>query len=150
MKAAYSANFLGAASGFSIDPQTGMASGTTTDDYGKFLVGIACNEWREGIKINTIRKDYVITVCTDKQNVSFYPNPFKEGFYLDIFNLQGAIVKIYDIQGALILKQPLTTGHTFIDTQHLFKGAYIVKYSYQKDISSRRKWDFQIVKIIKQ
>ena len=49
----------------SVDVHTGMLSGRP-DVVGRFLVTVCCNEWRHGIKINTIKREFqfVVTDCT--------------------------------------------------------------------------------------
>ena len=48
-----------------INPVTGVITGTP-NRIGRFLVTVCCNEWRHGIKINTIKREFqfVITDCS--------------------------------------------------------------------------------------
>ncbi len=46
---------------FSIDPVTGVFSGTPTG-LGKWVFAICATEWRDGVPINFIRRDYMIQV----------------------------------------------------------------------------------------
>ncbi len=46
---------------FSLDPQTGILSSQPTIQ-GRYLVGVCCDEWRNGVKINTVRRDIAISI----------------------------------------------------------------------------------------
>lgn len=50
-----------------VDPTTGMVSGTP-NKIGRYLVTVCCHEWRDGIMINTIRREFqfVVTDCSKK------------------------------------------------------------------------------------
>lgn len=52
---------LGAASGLTIDPQTGVLTGTPTQQ-GTFVVGICVEEYRNGVLLSTILRDFQYTV----------------------------------------------------------------------------------------
>ncbi len=48
-----------------IDPHTGLITGTP-NRVGRFLVTVCCHEWRDGIMINTVKREFqfVVTPCT--------------------------------------------------------------------------------------
>lgn len=48
-----------------IDPQTGIITGTP-NIQGRYVVNVCCHEWRNGVKINTIRREFqfVVTNCS--------------------------------------------------------------------------------------
>lgn len=50
---------------FTIDPETGMLTGTP-NQTGRFIVTVCCHEWRNGTIINTLSRDvqFVITDCS--------------------------------------------------------------------------------------
>ena len=50
---------------FTIDPVTGVLSGTPTQT-GRFIVTVCCHEWRNGTIVNTLSRDvqFVITDCS--------------------------------------------------------------------------------------
>jgi gliding motility-associated-like protein len=50
-----------------VDPETGIISGTP-NKLGRFLVTVCCHEWRDGIKINTTKREFqfVVTDCSKK------------------------------------------------------------------------------------
>ena len=58
----YSANFpIAANPPFSIDPRTGVITGTPTL-LGIFAITVCCKEWRNGVVINTIRREFQVDV----------------------------------------------------------------------------------------
>ncbi len=52
---------IGGIPAISIDQATGMVT-LRPNLTGKYLVAVACSEWRAGVKINTIRKEYEVLV----------------------------------------------------------------------------------------
>lgn len=50
-----------------IDPKTGMITGTPSL-IGRFVVTVCCNEWRNGVIINTVKREFqfVVTNCSRK------------------------------------------------------------------------------------
>lgn len=60
-----SLNPLGGNPQLSINPITGLITGTP-NIQGRFVVTICCNEWRNGVIINTIKRDFqfVVTDCS--------------------------------------------------------------------------------------
>ncbi len=66
-----------------IDPRTGIMSGTP-NRTGRYLVTVCCNEWRNGILISTIKREFqfVVTSCSklviaDIPVLTSYPNTFE-------------------------------------------------------------------------
>jgi gliding motility-associated-like protein len=67
-----------------IDPKTGIITGTP-NRTGRYLVTVCCNEWRDGVIINTIRREFqfVVTPCSKVvvANIPLmtaaYPNTFE-------------------------------------------------------------------------
>ena len=61
-------------------------------------------------------------------NIAVYPNPPNDNITIDIVSLtKGESISIYDIQGQLILQQPLQHAKTNINISTLAKGVYFVK-----------------------
>ena len=62
---------LPASPGFGIDGQTGLISGTPTQQ-GQFVVGICVSEYRNGFKLSTVRLDYQfnVTNCISNNTAS--------------------------------------------------------------------------------
>lgn len=72
-KPPYSGKFpLGAL--VSIDPKTGIISGVAPNDVGEYVVAVYVQEWRNGILINTTKKELqvYVTNCT-QPSASLYP-----------------------------------------------------------------------------
>lgn len=48
-----------------IDPATGLITGTP-NRVGRYLVTVCCHEWRRGVMINTVKREFqfVVTACT--------------------------------------------------------------------------------------
>jgi len=68
----------------SIDPKTGLLAGTP-NRMGRYLITVCCNEWRHGIMINTVKREFqfVVTNCskTVEANIPLlapYPNTFEQ------------------------------------------------------------------------
>ncbi len=81
--------------------------------------------------INGEGKTFQTTVATDIEEVvenqfAVYPNPAKDGFYIDA--KEQGYVCIYDLSGQLVLKQ-IVDAVSYIDIQSLAKGVYLVKLS---------------------
>jgi gliding motility-associated-like protein len=49
-----------------IDPRTGLLTGTPSGDAARFVVTVCCHEWRNGVKINTVTREFQFSVtgCT--------------------------------------------------------------------------------------
>ena len=58
-----------------IDPETGLLTGSP-NLVGQFLVGICVEEWRDGVKIGEVRRDfqYNVRVCSDPPTAIFEAN----------------------------------------------------------------------------
>ena len=57
------ANPLGLSAGLIVNPVTGLITGRP-DRIGVFVVCVRCNEWRGGIKINSVQMEYQLVVNT--------------------------------------------------------------------------------------
>jgi hypothetical protein len=79
--------------GLSLNPLTGVLSGTPTET-GVYLVTVACHEWRNGQEINTVRKEFEVIVAGHNAetpllganlgyDVYVVPNPSSGTFYLN-------------------------------------------------------------------
>ena len=49
-----------------IDPENGLMTGTPSGDAARYVVTVCCHEWRNGIKINTVTREFQFSVtgCT--------------------------------------------------------------------------------------
>lgn len=66
-----------------VDARTGIISGTP-NHIGRYLVTICCSEWRNGIKINTVKREFqfVVTSCSKAVTADIplhtsYPNTYE-------------------------------------------------------------------------
>ena len=58
-------------------------------------------------------------------NLRVYPNPANHSFKIDgLLEAATNLVKVYSIQGALVLEQTLTPENNMVNTQNLPSGAY--------------------------
>ncbi len=66
-------NMLGGVDVLQIDPQTGLLTGTPTQ-FGVFVVGIRVNEYRNGVLISSVQRDfqYAIGQCGRRNNAAFF------------------------------------------------------------------------------
>ncbi|MEO0403241.1 MAG: PKD domain-containing protein, partial [Bacteroidota bacterium] len=73
---------------FEIDPETGYITGTPTMP-GQYVIGVCVTEWRNGIPINTINRDFQfnVTVC-DPTVIAAIPNQtqFCDGLTFEFAN----------------------------------------------------------------
>ena len=67
-------------------------------------------------------------INNDESNISVYPNPAIN--YLTIETLLKSTFDILNIQGQIVLQQPLQKGKTKIDIEGLAKGIYILKLNH--------------------
>ncbi len=67
-------NPLGPGAGFSINPSTGMLSGSP-DLIGKFALGVCVLEWRDGQQIGSILRDFTLDVVTCNILAPGYDSP---------------------------------------------------------------------------
>jgi gliding motility-associated-like protein len=74
-----SANPMGGNPVIKINPTTGIISGTPTA-MGRYVVTVCCNEWRNGVLINTVKREFqfVVTNCTKAvvANIPQYSSEF--------------------------------------------------------------------------
>ena len=61
-------------------------------------------------------------------NIAVYPNPANDNITIDIVSFtKGEIISVYDIQGQLLLQQPMQQAKTNINISTLAKGVYFIK-----------------------
>lgn len=83
-------NMLGGPQPFSIDPITGLLTGTPFTN-GTFVFGICINEYRNGVLIGQIRRDFqfIVTPCLTSITADFVPDipPCNASLNIDFDNL---------------------------------------------------------------
>jgi gliding motility-associated-like protein len=74
-----------------VDPETGILSGTP-NLIGQFVVGVKCEEWRDGEKIGVIVRDFQFNVidCPPPQNAGIGPVTACDGNTTTMINASGA------------------------------------------------------------
>jgi len=75
-----------------INPQTGIITGTPTLQ-GRFVVTVCCHEWRNGVMINTTRREFQFVVTNCSKAVSANIPQFSDEFNTYIVECQSNTVK---------------------------------------------------------
>lgn len=81
-----------------------------------------------------------------KLQVNLFPNPVREQLTI-VFNnfTKGARVKLYDLNGKIVLNFKLLKNETPIDVSHLHSGLYLLKI--KQDFSNNNISTFKIIKL---
>ena len=58
--------------------------------------------------------------------INIFPNPAEENIYISNLKQENVVLKIYDMQGKLVLKQPAKNG--YLNISFLSKGIYQIKF----------------------
>ena len=103
----------------------------TNDTY--YVMGWFTNY--NGVHVNPIIRLKGISagineIKQEKGVVKVYPNPTRNNITIDLQKLNGlknTIVSIYDIQGQLLLQEPIKQEKTNLNIRRFAKGVYIVK-----------------------
>lgn len=87
---------ISASPALQIDPQTGTITGTPTQ-VGRYVVTVCCHEWRNGVKINTVTREFqfVVTNCS-KVVVANIPQ-FSEEFNTYVVQCKGYNVRFINL-----------------------------------------------------
>ena len=75
-------------------------------------------------------------ISTDK--ISIYPNPAANWLTIKSFNLQDAKVKIFDINGRLIVSEILNGNSNSLNVENLQTGTYILKIEDKNKVQTKR------------
>ena len=65
--------------------------------------------------------------------ITAFPNPAKDVIYVNIEKGEDPTIKIYNINGLLVLETKGYIGATPVDIAHLAKGTYIIKTDTEKN-----------------
>ena len=124
---------------FSIDPVTGLLTGTPSAP-GRYLVNVRCNEWRGGVTINSTQRDFEVIVFNcfaplTRQAAQIGPNPVTNTLTITsnnditnitVFNSGGGLLKQSWTHSVLPTGLPYMQQAT-IDVSLLGPGQYYVK-----------------------
>jgi len=68
-----------------------------------------------------------------------YPNPANSNIVIEQYeSIKGSTIEIYDVQGQLLLKQPVQQGKIEIDISGLTKGMYFIKIGRDKKMNVKK------------
>lgn len=89
------------------------------------------NAGKKGVYNETIyitkKQKTQLSSLTSKSGISVYPNPLKSILYLDMDNIQaGTAIRIYSLDGQLMLEKTCSENDSFIDVTSLVSGLYTV------------------------
>jgi len=74
------------------------------------------------LNVTAVRNNFV----EDDRYINIYPNPTREGIYLDFEKFHEATYTIYDYTGNIIATNTIETSKTFIQLQTLPAATYII------------------------
>lgn len=113
-------------SGSSLNPLTGIISGIAPQTSGRFVVCVCVDEYRNGVRIGTHRKDFILNVrdCEVATATLLDKYPSCDGFTVSFSNLtpSNAITTYYWDFGDGNTSTAESPTHTYADT-----GVYILK-----------------------
>ncbi len=113
-------------SGSSLNPLTGIISGIAPQTSGRFVVCVCVDEYRNGVRIGTHRKDFILNVrdCEVATATLLDNYPSCDGFTVNFSNLtpSNAITTYYWDFGDGNTSTAESPTHTYADT-----GVYILK-----------------------
>lgn len=82
-------------------------------------------------QINCEKKEEIVTSVRGNQNIelSFYPNPVKNAFYINMPESKQWQIQIFDLTGKIVLQNSFTGNNYTQTTEKLSKGMFIVQIS---------------------
>ncbi len=130
----------------SVIPQSGTGDGTLT-----VIAGANPNSTERTTTITisadgTVSQSVVVTQETGDQTsngkVLIYPNPSSDGFYVK--GVEGTVIfNLYDMSGKLCISRKLNSSETYISTNHLSRGIYIIHI---RSITGIYLFNFKLIK----
>lgn len=129
---------------FRIRPKAGLPAGTIIQNQAQARLDYAPPSLTNKT-FHTI-SPFVPTTSLEKtvnlENIRLYPNPSDQGFILASENGQptnGFWLRVLDIKGYSVMSVPVSSLPTFINTQPLPSGTYIIQlYSERQGVSTQR------------
>ena len=72
--------------------------------------------------------------ATEKAEISSYPNPTKDAFFIDIpSDHTGVLFELFNNEGRLLKKEQLQAGQNKINTSDLASGVYQIRYHFEEN-----------------
>lgn len=114
-----------------IDPETGMITGTP-NLQGRFVVSVCAHEWRNGVRINTVRREFQFTVTNCSKKVIADIPQFSEEYNTYIVSCKSKTVKFINrSSGGFDYNWTFGTGSSSTDFEPTYTypdtGVYTVK-----------------------
>ncbi len=108
---------------------------TSTDNYLFFIY----NSSAYGKELFVLDNEAVSTSNPIESDITIYPNPFKDNFYIDVgeMDLNNIIIEIYNMSGIDLYRGRLSNSQIKLST--LSPGLYIVAVKYDGQVISRQK-----------
>lgn len=111
---------------FSVKPDAGLTPGTQIKNkayiYFDSNPAVITNT-----ALNTIGDPASVPVTIANNNVRVYPNPATDELYIE--GLQDGSVTLWDVKGAVVLEQNVTSANMSVNISRLASGVYILKTS---------------------
>ncbi|MEN8928808.1 MAG: T9SS type A sorting domain-containing protein [Flavobacteriales bacterium] len=135
-------NILGPGGSLTINPATGILSGTAVQ-LGNYAIAVKCEEFRNGVLIGEVVRDIVIPAINapipttslgeNMINIeaSIYPNPSSGNFAILLNGADFSVsqLEIFDITGKQVMSSSLTSNKIEINTENWEKGLYFARIS---------------------
>lgn len=151
----FTISFLRVSDAQDISKQVVASSGNTISNS-TYQITSTVGEAVIGLKNNTvtINQGFLAgaintSTLTDSEfgmndNVKFYPNPVTENLHIDIEDLTGTSISIYDLTGKELLNKQLNSKNSLINLGQLQSGMYVVQLQFQDNKG------LKVFKILKQ
>ncbi|MDX5510968.1 MAG: choice-of-anchor J domain-containing protein, partial [Hymenobacteraceae bacterium] len=109
----------------------------SSNKFNKFNgFGNADEAWLDNVRLSAT------TVGTDDallaSNISLYPNPTTGLVQLDLGDVKGATIAVYNMQGQLVKTVKATTAAAHIDLTDMANGAYLVKVTSEQALITKK------------
>jgi hypothetical protein len=87
---------------------------------------------------NTIKLvlTHIENLVSNNEQIAIYPNPANNNIIIEnTFLTKDQIISVYNIQGQLLIQQPLLKAKTNVDISTFAKGVYFVKEKSENGIA---------------
>lgn len=119
--------------GLSLNESTGLISGVPAQS-GTQAATVVVRNHRLGFRTDYLMEEIYVDEATtnqpvDKKEISVYPNPAKDAFYISLEQPQKKVFRLYNTASQLLLKQELRDNITPVNCHNLPKGVYMLQIS---------------------